>query len=665
MGITSTGIGSGLDIESIVTKLMTVEAKPLTALQTKETSYQSKLSAYGTLKSALATYQSTVSALSSASYFQGTKATLADTTIATATATSSAKTGSYSLEVGQLAQAQTLVASGVASQTTAIGTGTITLEVGTLDGSTYTSSRAVTLTIDSSNNTLSGIMEAINDADLGVTASIINAGGTTPYKLVLTSNETGTSNVMNISATDNSGTALADLLTYDPVTTGSNKLSQTSAALDAEFSVNGIDIVRNSNTATDVISGVTLKLSTVTTSATKLTISRDTSTATSAVTSFVSAYNTLASTLKSATAYDADTETAAALNGEASVRTIQSQIRSILNTPITGGATSYTMLSQVGVTLQKDGTMAVDSTKLQSALNTHFDDFAGLFSAAGKTSDSQITYTSSSSATKAGTYAVNITRLATQGKLVGSDPTSDPVDLNITSSNNTLIVKLDGNTATITLTPKTYASLDELAAEIQSKINGASTFSSADSSVKVTASSGTLTFTSDRYGSASNISITGGTAMANLNLSTGATATEGLDVAGTINGITATGSGQVLTAASGSGAEGIKLTVTGGSTGARGTVSYSQGFASKLDTLMDSILSDTGAIETRIEGLTEAIESVQDDAETLSDRLDVIEARYRAQFTALDVLMSELNSTSDYLTQQLEALANLNKQSSS
>ncbi|MBS1186263.1 MAG: flagellar hook protein FliD [Burkholderiaceae bacterium] len=661
--ITSTGIGSNLDIESIITKLMTAERQPITSLQTKEASYQSKVSAFGTLKNSLSTFQAAVKTLSSASAFRGTTSSIADSTIATVSSSSSATTGSYSLKVSKLAQAQTLVATGQASTSAAIGTGTITISLGSVsstDGS-YTSTSSKTITVDSSNNSLTGIRDAINDAGLGVTASIVNDGSGTPYRLTLTANNTGSSNVIKVSASDTSGSALSDLLTYDPATTGTKNLSQTSAAQDAELEINGIAIKKSSNSITDAITGVTLNLLKTNSTTTSISVSRDTTSVTSAVNNFVSAYNTISNTLKQAMAYDADTKTAAILNGESSVRSIQTQLRAVLNTPIEGGASALTLLSQVGVTTQKDGTLSVDSTKLQKALSTNFNDFAGLFAVAGKTTDAQISFTDSTSKTKAGNYEVFVTSLATHGNITGASITA-PVTIG--SSNNTMTVQLNGTSAEITLASKTYASLDDLAAEIQSEINGASAFSSASATVKVTASAGKLTLTSDLYGSSSTVSFGGGSALTTLGLSE-ATAVAGENVKGTINGVGATGSGQVLTGASGDASEGIKITVSGGSVGvSRGTVKYSQGYADRFNKLVDDLLDDDGAITSRTKNLNSIIKRLEDDQEKLSARMTTIEKRYRAQFTALDTLMSSMSTTSSYLTQQITALQNLNKQSS-
>jgi len=654
---TSSTTNTVIDVTSIVSQLMTVEKQPLTVIANKQSSFQTKLTAFGSLKSALSTFQSSVTKLSSISDFQASTATVADTNVATATANASASAGSYMLEVSKLAQAQTLATAGQASDASAIGTGVISFDFGTISGTlgndgkygsgTIFSSGSTgikSVTIDSTNNSLAGIRDAINKANIGVTASINNDGGTSPYRLVFSSANTGKANSLKISV---AGSAeLSSLLSSDPSNVDGQSLTETITAQDAAFKVDGISITKATNTVSDVISGVSLTLTNKTSSATKITIARDTTSVSDAIKSFVSAYNTVTSALNNATSYNASTKTSATLNGDSAVRSIQTQIRKIMSSSVTGGSSAYSVLSQVGVTIQKDGSLAVDSTKLASALSTSFNDIAGLFAESGKASDSLASYTSASSKTNPGSYAVNVTQLATKGSVAGTIAAG----LDVTSANNTLQVKIDGITATISLEQKIYANTADLAAEIQSKINGAAAISSAGSSVKVSESNGVLTITSDRYGSGSSVDITGG----ELNLGA---SNDGLNVSGTINGVVANGSGQTLTGATSNDAEGIQLKIIGGTLGARGTVNYSQGYAFQLDKLIDSLLSTDGLIASRTDGINASIKKLEDDKTRISDNLVTIEARYRAQYSKLDTLLQQMDSTSTYLTQQLSALS--------
>ena len=669
MGLSSSGIGSNLDVDSIVTQLMSVERQPLTKLARQEASYQTKLSGFGTLKGALSAFQTAVRGLSDISKFQGVKVSAADATVVSASANSTAVPGSYALKVTQLAQAQKLVAGGVASDIAPVGKGVISFDFGSITGGAYdavtgkytgasfaTSGSGVkTVTIDASNDSLAGIRDAINKAAIGVTATIVNDGSGTPYRLALSSSATGAATSMKISVADTApDTGLSALLNHDPA--GSQALAQKSTAQNAEFTVDGIAISKATNSVSDVIGGVTLNLLKTNTDPTTVTIARDTAAVTAAVNDFVKAYNEISKNFADATAYNATTKTAAILNGEASVRSMQGQVRAVLSAPVAGGASAFSRLSEIGVAIQKDGTLAVDATKLGNAISTKFNDFAGLFASVGKSSDSLVSYKGFSSATKPGAYALDVSQLATKGSATGTAPAGLTVD----ATNDTLEVLLNGVTATITLSQKTYASAADLAAEVQSKVNGSALFSAPGSAVAVTESGGILSMMSNKYGSASTVSITGGNGQANLNFAaTGPTVLTGLDVAGTINGLPATGNGQVLTSGAGSDSAGLAMTVSGGALGARGTVNYSQGYAYQFDTLTTSILGASGSLQSRTDGIAASIKNLTKTQADLSARLAVVEKRYRAQFTALDLTISKMNTTSTFLTQQLTQLSNL------
>lgn len=677
MGLSSPGIGSNLDVNSIISKLMAAEQQPIVALNRKEASYQAKLTGFGTLKGAISQFQNAVSGLADISKFQGVRASTSDSTAASVSATPSASAGTYSLEISKLAQAQKLAAAGQASMTSPISNGVITFDFGTIAlGATgtfdavsgkytgadrsFTSNGAgiKTVTIDSTNNSLSGIRDAINKANIGVTATIVNDGGASPYRLALSTTATGKSNSLKISVADDApgtSTALSGLLNHDPA--GSQALSETLTAQNAEFKVDGIAVSKASNTVTDTIAGVTLNLSkTNIGSASSITVARDTASVTSSVNAFVKAYNDMSKTLKDAVAYNPETKVSAILNGESLVRSIETQIRGVLNAPIAGGSNNFTNLSKVGITIQKDGSMVVDSAKLQAAVDSNFGDLAGLFAVAGKSSDSLVAYTGASAKTMPGAYAVTVDLLATKGSTTGTAATG----LTIGNGTDTLSVELNGITADITLSQKSYGSAAELAAEIQTKINGAANFTSAGATLTVSVSDpgGVLTLTSNKYGSTSTAKITGGTAKTTLKLDAGTVAT-GTDVTGTINGVTAIGSGQTLSGAVGNAAEGIKLEITGGSSGNRGTVNYSQGYAYQFNKIANGLLASDGMISSRTDGITASIKSLTKTRELANAKLVDIEKRYRVQFTALDLAIGKMSTTSSFLTQQLAALQKL------
>jgi len=665
--ITSSGIGSGLDIEGLITSLMNAEQAPLTQLATKEVKIQSKISALGTLKGALSTFQSSVKTLTDASKFMQAKATSSDSDVATVSASNTAQAGSYSLEVTQLAQSHKLKSGVTFSDTTAVvGTGKITIQFGDYSSGSFVvnpDKAAATIEIDSSKNTLAGVRDAINAAEAGVKATVINDG--TGNRLVLTSSSTGLANSMKITVsedgdglnTDNNGLSR---LTYDAGTGGTRNLAEVQVAKNALFTLDGLSITKASNTVTDVIAGVTLNLKTKTESAETITVSRDTASVADSVQAFVKAYNTLASNMSQmgSYSYNADTKTgsAGALQGETSLRTAQWQLRSVLNGALSSG--TYTRLSQVGITYQKDGTLALDSAKLTNALESNFADVASLFTANGVPTDSGISFTGASDNTKVGNYAGNVTKLATKGVLNGSAITTPVV---VDADSDSLKFKIDGiQSGAIALTQKTYTGA-ELAAELQTKINGDSALKAGGVSVTVAwnSSSGRLEVSSAKYGSSSKVELTSQDSgvVTKLGLAVGL-GTAGEDVAGTIDGMAATGNGQALTASEGA-AIGLKLTIQGTTTGYRGTIAFNRGFAYQLDKQVDSMLSSTGSISARVDGLSASIKDIGTSRETLQRRLVDMEKRYRAQFSALDVSIASMKSTSTYLSQQLAGLSSL------
>jgi len=665
---TTTTIGSSvLNVPQLVSQLMATEQYPITALQTVTTGYQATLTAFGQVSSAISTFQTALSSLTSSSSFQAVNATVSDPTVASATALTSAVAGSYSLSVSQLAQAQTLVAAGQTSLSSSIGTGastTLSFDFGTISGSYGTGTAGKygsgttfasagngikTVTIDSSNNTLQGMRDAINAAGIGVTASVINDGSSTPYRLVLTSTATGAAGSMKISATGDA--SVSALLTNDPTSTTGQNMTESLAALNANLTVNGISVSKPINTVSDIIPGVTVNLTKASTSPVTLTIAPDTATVTKNVNSFVTAYNALKTTLTTLTSYDKTTQTAAILQGNAAILNLQSHLNGLLNTPA-AGAGSLNNLSQIGVTFQSDGTLAVNGTQLSTALKNNFSSVAGLFATTGSATDAMITYSSYSSKTLPGTYPVTITQLATQGNETGNVAPNLTIQAGV---NDTLSMNIDGVNASITLPPKIYGSAQELASAIQTQLKASSALSSQGIGVSATVNTaGYISLSSNSFGSTSSVVATGGTGLSQI-FGT-ALSTTGQDVAGTIGGIAATGVGQMLTANSGN-AQGLSMQVTGGTLGARGTIGFSQGYAYTLNNYATSVLGTGGSISSSTTELNTDISNVAKQITALQQGLITKQALYTAQYTALNNIMTQMNSTSAFLTQQLTSLS--------
>jgi flagellar hook-associated protein 2 len=479
--ISASGIGSGLDVDSIVGQLMAVERQPLAQMDTRHKKFDGQISAYGQIKGTLSTLQAAAKSLSSIDRFHVYAASSTDESVFTASAAAGASPAGYQIEIRQLAQAHKLSAGAVAATTDVIGTGTLSIEFGTHDtvGGTFTANpdkTPLSLTIDSSNNTLAGIRDAINQANAGVSASIINDGS--GHRLVISSNDSGAANSLKISTTDGDGnhtdTAGLSFLAHDPLgIAGAGKnLTQRSEARNAEFTVDGIAVSHASNTVTGVIEGVTLNLKKANAGqAETLSIARNTEAVAKAVDEFVKAYNNADKTLRDLTSYNASTQKGAVLQGDSAARSVRNGLRDVLTGSMDN---AFATLSAVGVSFQADGTLAVNSGKLNEALATNFEAVGNLFAHDGS-----------------------------------------------------------------------------LASE--------------------------------------------------------------------------------------------------------------KGFALRLDGYLKDVLGDEGALKARTDGINASIKSLEKSQERFLDRLDMIEKRYRAQFTALDSLISSMNTTSAYLSQQLASLQSNNE----
>ncbi len=657
MADVASSASSSIDINSIVSQLMQVESRRKVLLQQKEASYQLKLSSVGNLSSAMASFKSSLNVLKVRANFESVKADSSDSTIISAAASSTASEGVYNLEVTQLARANMLASTAYTDTTSTIGTGTLTIQVG--------SGASIDITIDSSNNSLTGIKNAINSSSAEVTASIVNDGS--GYKLVMNADNMGSSNTIQVTVsgdsagTDTDTSGLSNLV-YDP--SGTQNMTEIQVAQSATLQIGSgagaMTITKDSNTITDVIEGVTLNLLKAEVGTTvSVTVANDRSTVKANVNKFVSDFNSLVTTIKDLTAYDSSTQVSGPLAGDSIIRQVESNIRQAIGASIPGLSSGLTSLSQIGIATQSDGSLLVDSSKLDDAVLNNFDDIVKLFAKVGTATDPNISMLSSTDNTVAGTYDVNITQPSTQGDFTGG---AAIVSLVIsTGSNDTLSLSINGVAGSITLSAGTYASNAALAAEIQSKINGDTDFSSSGLTVSVTESSGVLTITSDTYGSASTVGTISGNAASNLSLDTG-TSTTGIDVAGTIGGYTATGSGQKLTGSTGSPVEGLALTILGNTTGSRGSLTYSIGVAETVYNKMDAWLdSNTGIIKSKTDSINSSIEQIGNAVEREDRRLVKTEARLRKQFVSLQLLLDNMQGVSSFLSSQLVGFDNLIK----
>jgi flagellar hook-associated protein 2 len=379
--ISSTGIGSGLDINAIVSTLTTAHgAAENSQLAQESSTLNTQISAFGTFSSALSTLQATLTPLETSSSLATLTATLGDPTIATATATADAVPAQYTLAVQNLAAAASLSSAPLSSATDSVGTGTLTIAVGT---------KSASIDIDDTDNSLQGIAAAINSApnNPGVTATILTT--TAGARLVISGNATGASN--GITVTESGGDGGLAALVYDPAT-GTENLTETQAAADANFTINGYAATSPTNQVTGAISGVTLNLlkttapaaaATATTPATPaasttLSIAQDSSAAATSIGTFVTALNGLLTSVQSLTGYDASTQTAGALQGNATLQAFQDQLENILDQVDSGNTSGISSLADLGITANTQGTYDSNSTTLGNALSGNLSGVVGL-----------------------------------------------------------------------------------------------------------------------------------------------------------------------------------------------------------------------------------------------------------------------------------------------
>lgn len=654
-GISSLGLGSGIDIRSIVDGLVAAERDPQEfQLTRQETTLQAKLSSFGIFKSGLSDFRSSLSGLRDATKFSSLQVSTSQSDVISASVSSNADVGQFNLESKQLAQAQSLVATGYADPNATVGTGTLTIKFGTTDyevgTDTYNSfaqnaeQGTLTLNLDASNNTLTGMRDAINDADAGVSASIIFDGS--DYRLVLASTDTGAANSMQISVDDPS-------LSQFEFNAGSTNMEQTQFAQDAILSINGLDVVNSSNKFEDTLKGVVINLEKVAVGETiSLDISRSSEGVVEALTAFVESFNELATSAKELSSYDAATQTASALLGDATLRGGMGQIRSVMSSLVSGlEGSEIRSLIDLGIRTEADGTLKFDSKKLSDALESDPDGVTAVFAQLGRPSNSNVTFFSNTDDTETGDYSVNVTQAASQGLLSGTNNSISSLTINA-GVNDVFKISIDGTLSSdITLTAGVYASADDLAAEIQAQINGNSNLKDSGAKVSVAFDSANNRFliNSQAYGLSSTVEITESIA-GNLGLAVG-TGVAGVDLAGTIGGVAAEGNGQYLTASNG-----LKLFIEGGIGGDLGTVSFSRGIIEKLDSVLGGLLDRGGSLKAKTEGIEKSLGLIGEERLTLTDRVAKLEQRLLNRFNAMDSLLAGFQSTGAFLSQQLDSL---------
>jgi len=663
--ISSLGAGSGIDIKTLVTQLTAVERAPKEQrLDARKESLEAQISGYGQLRSAFDTFKGSLTPLSNGDLFNARSATVPNSDVITANRVEpGAQTGSYSIEVQEVARAQTLAIGGAAQTDpkAALGaSGSMTIRFGAwtdADGNAQpfaANDDRTALTLNVSNtDSLEDIANKINAADSGVQAAVIKVDD--QYQLTLTA-DSGRNNAMEIST---SGTNLEAFSFKD----GALNANQTQAAQDAQLKINGLAVTRESNEIDDLIEGFSFTVNKKGTAGESLnfSITADKTAADQAIRDFVEAYNSFQKTTQELVGYTRDEDdnlVRGGLAGDSTARTMINRMREQIGGILPGAQGGFTALTNLGIRTERDGSLTINETDFKNAFDNNFNLLEGLFASKMSSTNSAVEVKAGTFASRAvaGTYDVEITQDPTRGQIAGNALTHDftaPLDASDPAADYSFNINVDGaNSGLIKLTG-TYANADELRADLQARINGDSNLKAAGVAVDVEYDTGTnqFNFVSREYGSISKVSFTSAsTQMAELGIETALTGTQGLDVKGTINGVEGFGAGNVLLPDVDSPAYGLNLTVGAGAT-AQGKfqISFSRGVAGELANMIDNFVGSTGSIKTRESSIQKQLDGIKEERSALDRRMEGFQARLLSQFMAMENIVSSLKDTGSQL----------------
>ncbi|MCP4096946.1 MAG: flagellar filament capping protein FliD [Planctomycetaceae bacterium] len=653
------GLVSGLDTTSIIEGLVSLQKSQVDRLNVKKSEILTEQAAFQGVEARLLSLKSSMSQLnrSTGSVFDQTTASSSDESILTVTSESKAIPGSYNVRVNSLARAHQIGSQGFSDPSTTISTGTISFQVG--DRS------ATEITIDTSNNTVDGLVNAINTQSDDVSASIVYDQGNSAHRILLTSKYTGEANEINVTNNlitptgsevlpDFSGAAIQD------ATNAQLQLGSGAGAIVAEYDSNVID---------GLIDNVTLNLESADASKDiNLKVTRDTESAKIAIEGFVENYNSMIQYIDDQTAFNTSTNTASPLLGNRTVSTLKTTLSSMVTESVPGLSSSVNRFSQLGIDIDNGGKLIINSSELESALQGNTDgieptDIQRVFGMSGVSDNSGVSFLLGSTRTQASTssYQVDILQSAERGSVTATSVLD--ASIVIDSSNNQIQLSIDSlETDTITLASGTYTQ-EELASHLQSRINGIDTRDFDD--VDVSLESGFLEITSQRYGRSSEISAISGTASSILGFD-GTETGVGQDVAGSfiVDGVveTATGTGRVLIGDSDNDNTAdlqVRVTLTSGqvSGGVEANLNVSRGISSSLDKYFGELLdTSVGTIKTAEDNFTLRIESLDASIARVNSISESKTEDLIAQFTALERVLSDLQGTSSFLTSQLASL---------
>jgi len=656
--VSSLGAGSGIDITSLVSQLVETERAPRQQLiDQREEQLSAQISGYGQLKSALSELQSGLSSLANPELFEARTVSVPDSTVITANKVDpGAQTGTYQIEVLEVASAQSLAMAAQTSRDGALGlTGDVTIRFGEwtydagdnpLSFSINDEMAALTVNIEAGDS-LDSIADKINEAGDGVQASVIKVDD--QYQLMLTS-DSGAKQAMELTVSDASLNAFAfNSAQYAEVT-------ETQQAQNASLSVNGLTVSRASNEITDVIDGLDFTLNRAAPGE-RLTfdIKADKSLGEQAVRDFVESYNSFLTTAQGLVSYSRNEENElvrGALASDSTARMLVDQVRGLVGMAVPGVESGFNALTNLGIRTERDGTIAINETEFSAAISSNFEAVAQLFSLNTSATDSNVTVNLGSYANEAtgGTYAVSLSQVPTRGQVSGN-AIGAAFPLDTSTGDYGFTIKVNGTTSNRINLSDTYNSAEELRADLQSLINGDANLKGVGAAVDVLFDSGSnsFSFVSRDYGASSSVSFTEvGVDAAGLGLATDLVGSAGQDVAGSIDGVEAFGAGNILLPAVDSAPYGLNLSV-GENSANTFEFSFSRGFAGELSRLIDNFNGSEGVIKMREDSLESQLEELDLEREELDRRMELVNERLTAQFVAMEAIVSSFQATGDQL----------------
>ena len=383
MGISSAGIGSGLDVNSIVSQLVAIEKQPLQQLQTKASSLQTQLTTYGQIQSQISSFSDAMAKLAASSGWDAQTASSSNASVVAVTVSGTASSTNFDVQVNQLAKAQSIVSPQV-SAGSSMGAGVLHIQLGawTTNMASFVpgSAPGVDISIEAGADSPAAVAEKINAANAGVSAMVVTDSN--GQRLLVKSQQTGVENGFQLTVTDNDGnpsdSAGLSRLMFNPAA-GAAVSTLAQAAQNALVVVDGVSVISSANALTEVIPGITINVSQVSAAPVSIQVKSDTAALKQNIQGFVDAYNTLNKTLSDATKYESSSKTAGPLQGDATTTGLAFSLRNLLQSSVNGGALQR--LSDAGIELQRDGSLKINASRLDQAL-TNLSAVKGLFSRA-------------------------------------------------------------------------------------------------------------------------------------------------------------------------------------------------------------------------------------------------------------------------------------------